>query len=220
LAGNNYITTMKINTKVASLLLALSSHHDVFASATRSESLEQSSEERELRKPKPIFDGGTTKPPKPTRPPICDDVCTSSPTPPPQTRSPFPPTTPRPTLNCPSVDNLIFIHPTDGTTEGCDNISFWLENPEFPSASYSYSIFGVGNNIPGHLNISLEAIQDTKNYVFWAYADVPGCPTVERSCLINCYPGGPPSANDPPYCAIGRNRRQRTLLRGPDDSTN
>jgi hypothetical protein len=118
------------------------------------------------------------------------------------------PSNPTPSLSCPSGSDIEFIY------EGlagvmCETISFFLNGAsQFPDVEYSYSLAGLGNDIPGNADIGLTSYRNpvinqpnAPNYIFVAKVKVGGCPLVFNKCLLDCVPGGPsPSPNDPPFC--------------------
>ncbi len=95
---------------------------------------------------------------------------------------------------------------TAGVT--CDTMPFFLNAASrlFPDVEYySYSLAGIGSDVPGNENIGLSNPlinqPNAPNYIFVAKVKVEGCPQVSNRCLLDCVPGGPsPSPNDPPFC--------------------
>ena len=122
-----------------------------------------------------------------------------------------PPSPPSPTHSCPSGSDIVFMY--EGVAgAACETMSFFLDpESQFPDVEYySYSLAGLGNDIPGNENIGLTDHPNgnplinqpnAPNYIFVAKVKVEGCPQVSNRCLLDCVPGGPsPSQNDPPFC--------------------
>lgn len=126
---------------------------------------------------------------------------------PPTPSTPTAPSPPTPSLPCPSGSDILFLYEGHmGAT--CETMSFYLIGA-FPYVEYySYSLSGLGNDIPGNENIGLTANVNplihqpgAPNYIFVAKVKVEGCPLVFSSCLLDCVPGGPsPGPTDPPFC--------------------
>jgi len=144
-------------------------------------------------------------------PDLCDPSSTPSPTcsPRPSLMPTPPPNKPTPPHSCPSGSDITFVY------EGlagmlCETMSFYLNGAsQFPDVDYySYSLAGLGNDIPGNANIGLTAISNplihqpnAPNYMFVAKVKVEGCPQVFSRCTLDCVSGGPsPSPTDPPFC--------------------
>jgi len=120
--------------------------------------------------------------------------------------TPITPTPPH--SSCPSGSDIEFVY--EGIAGGtCETMSFYLlHTSQFPDVEYySYSLAGLGNDIPGNENIGLTAYanpvihENNANYIFVAKVKVEGCPQVFSRCTLDCAPGGQSnSPNDPPFC--------------------
>jgi len=135
-----------------------------------------------------------------------DWKCVCPPTPSCPPTSPSPPT---PSPTCPSGSDIDFVY--EGVAGVmCETMSFFLHPAsQFPDVEYySYSLAGLGNDIPGNENIGLTASvnplihrPNAPNYIFVAKVKVEGCPPVFSTCLLDCVSGGlSPGPNDPPFC--------------------
>lgn len=114
--------------------------------------------------------------------------------------------------DCPTGNDIEFIYEgLAGVT--CETMSFYLMNQnDYDSIEYFYSVSGIGNMVPGNTDIGLTnhpngnpsihgTGDDNRNYHFVAYAKVEGCGCAVRKCLLDCVPGGQlPSPTDPPVC--------------------
>lgn len=120
-----------------------------------------------------------------------------------------PPIKPTPPHSCPSGSDITFVYEgLAGVT--CETMSFYLNGAsQFPDLEYySYSLAGLGNDIPGDANIGLTATSNplihrpnAPNYIFVAKVKVEGCPQVFSRCTLDCVAGGPSlSPTDPPFC--------------------
>jgi len=114
-----------------------------------------------------------------------------------------------PPHSCPSGSDITFLY-EGHAGRSCETMSFYLNSPsQFPDVEYySYSLAGLGNDIPGNENIGLTAYENplinqdnAPNYIFVAKVKVEGCSRVFSRCTLDCVSGGPsPSPNDPPFC--------------------